>query len=227
MKKPSSQISLAQKLFVRVPQHLDQERIHVEDHACLGIQDQNAVFGRLKKPTILDLRIAQRLLRPFAVGEVVQNGDKMADLACGVLHRRDGNLVPERRAVLAIVQQLGRELLLRLDGRPHPVHCRPVGVGPLKESHVLPQHFFGRVARQLLKAMIDVNQRVAGLIRAGDTDALPGGIDRPVEQAQSLRSRILVRHVTKNQHHAHAFARPRSGSARHYRRSGVRSHPGQ
>ena len=50
--------------------------------------------------------------------------------------------------------------------------------------------------------MIDVNQRVAGLIRAGDTDAFPGGIDRPVEQAQSLRSRILVRHVAKNQHHA-------------------------
>ncbi|MNW14771.1 hypothetical protein D3C71_2130880 [compost metagenome] len=54
----------------------------------------------------------QFLLIALGLGDVVEDADEVADLAAVVDHRRHLEVVPEGRAVLAVVAQDRRALLL-------------------------------------------------------------------------------------------------------------------
>ena len=73
LKNPSSQIFFPRNVSREKPNNLDQERIHIHDHPRLGIEDQNAVFGRLEEPAIADLRSDERRFRPLSLVRVGRN----------------------------------------------------------------------------------------------------------------------------------------------------------
>ena len=58
---------LSDHCLVRETQHFDQERIDIHNQFRLGIEDQNAVLGRLKEPAIAKFRSDQRLGRVIPV----------------------------------------------------------------------------------------------------------------------------------------------------------------
>ena len=85
--------SLAQELFARVSQQLDQKRIHVVDRPGLGIKDQDAVLGRFKQAAIANLRSNQCLFRPLAVGDVARNMDAADEISGRIPQRGDAQEV--------------------------------------------------------------------------------------------------------------------------------------
>ena len=65
---------LANERRTRVAQQLEQERIDIHHHAGFGVQDQNAVAGRLKDPAISHGRSPQGFGRSILAGLVNSHG---------------------------------------------------------------------------------------------------------------------------------------------------------
>jgi hypothetical protein len=68
------------------------------------------------------------------------DADEVGQPALRVVHGRDGQLVPEGRAVLAVVEQRDGEVLLALQRVPDALHVGRVGVRALQEAAVAAEH---------------------------------------------------------------------------------------
>ena len=143
--------------------------------------------GRLGQvPPHLFVGPPQAVLRLAPCGHVGLDADEMGDLAGVVPHGGDGQAVPERRAVLAAVEDLDGAVAAGDQGVADLLHGLRVGVIPLQELAVAVQRLLGRVAGQALEALVDVDQRTARQAGVRDGDALGGHRERPVLQVQPL-----------------------------------------
>ena len=118
--------------------------------------------------------------------DVGLDADEMRDLARPVPDGRDRQAVPERRPVLAVIQNLDQAFATLREGRPDLRYGRRVGLRALQESAVAAQHVPDRIAGHVLEALVDVDQRPIGLSRVGDGDAFGRDVERPVLQRQPI-----------------------------------------
>src|SRR5664280_2534105 len=105
LEEPEVPDVLPQELLAGEPQHLGQERIHVDDYAGVCLEDQNAVLGSLEQTAVAGLRSAQLLLHLLALGDLGQTAIEEApwNLCCSntLSERGDPNgvavLVPDTK----------------------------------------------------------------------------------------------------------------------------------
>jgi hypothetical protein len=140
----------------------------------------------------LGQRRAPLLLDDHAFGHVVLHADEVDQLALAVEHRGDRHLVPEGRAVAAVVQQhLGdRDPLVE---RPRdPADRRAIGGVALQEPAVA-AHDLGRaVPGEPGEGRVHPDQRVVRAARVGDREGHLGGDDRAVAQHLEASALALV-----------------------------------
>ena len=109
---------------------------------------------------------------------------KCVTLARAVPDRRDRQPVPERAAVLAVVQDLDNARTGFGQRRTDLGHRGRVGGGPLQEPAVPPHHVRNRVAGDPLEALVGVDQRLVRLARVGDGEPLGCDLERAVLQRE-------------------------------------------
>ncbi len=105
------------------------------------------------------LTCARSCLRLDARGQVQLHADQVDQRAGVVEHRADGQPVPERRAVFAVVEQSPVKGPLRRQRRADFRDDRPVGVRPLEKAAVAPEDFLARVAGQRAKSRVGEGDR--------------------------------------------------------------------
>ena len=100
-------------------------------------------------------------------------------------HRREEDLVPEGRAVAAVVAQRDPALLAVAQRGGHLGDRLRIGLRPLEQRQRLADDLLGAVARQLLEGLVDVGDRpVAVLPGVGDHDAVVGRRERALVQVE-------------------------------------------
>ena len=114
------------------------------------------------------LGLMQALLRVAAAGHVELRAEEVDEVAGAVEDRRDEQGVPEGRAVLAVVQDLGGELPVLGDRGSDFGDRVAVGVRPLEEAAIGADQLLPAVAGHADEGAVDEEDRVVGLVRIGD-----------------------------------------------------------
>lgn len=125
-------------------------------------------------------------------GDVGLNADQVGDDAGVIADGSDGEAVPERGAVLAVVQQLDGDFALFADGAPEEVDGGGIGFGTLEESAVAAEDFGDGIAGEPLEAGIDVDERLVGQSGVGDGDAFGAGGEGAVLQFELRLGFLLI-----------------------------------
>ena len=125
-------------------------------------------------------------------GDVGLNADQVGDEAGFITDGGDGEAVPERGAVLAVVQQLDGDFALFADGAPEEVDGGGIGFGTLEESAVAAEDFGDGIAGEPLEAGIDVDERLVGQSGVGDGDAFGAGGEGAVLQFELRLGFLLI-----------------------------------
>jgi hypothetical protein len=133
------------------------------------------------------VRAGQLLLGLLAGGNVRLDTDEVGELAICVPYRGDGQSVPERSPVFAIVQNVDRADLAVPNSVSQARYCRRIGVRPLQEAAVALQGLVHSVAGETRKTLVGIDDRVVFLAEVGDRDALVGSVQR---QLFELRERL-------------------------------------
>src|ERR1035437_7522997 len=94
-----------------------------------------------------DLQFVPVFFRPPPLGHIGLDADIVGQFARVVDYRRDQQLVPERRAPLAVVFQDYFAATSGIDGLADLFHRRRIGVRTLQQPHVLAEQFLARIAR--------------------------------------------------------------------------------
>ena len=113
---------------------------------------------------------AQVVLPRDAVGDVHLGGNEIKQLPALVEHGRDMQLVPEGRAILAVVEDfaaVGRALLQHAVDGFAVLRSR---LRPLQEPAVAPQHLVFVIAGQPQEGLVDEDQRRIGFEGIGNDD---------------------------------------------------------
>ena len=130
-----------------------------EDHREEIVEVVRDAAGQMAERLHL-LRLAQLRRHLDAFRFVGKNADEMRGRAALVADRRDRQVVPERLAVLAVVQDGAAEQAFRVPPRCGSSATRfCVGVGALQEARVAADGFFLRVAGEPLEGRVDVGDR--------------------------------------------------------------------
>ena len=129
-------------------------------------------------------RAAQRVLGRLAGGDVRLHADEVRHVARAVPDGRDRQPVPERAAVLAVVQDLDEARAGLGERRADLGRRGRVGARSLQEPAVPPHHVRDRVAGDPLEALVGVDQRLARLARVGDGESLGCDLERAVLQRE-------------------------------------------
>lgn len=125
-------------------------------------------------------------------GDVRLNADEVGDETGFIADGGDGKAVPERGAVLAVVEQLDGDFPLLADGAPEEVDGGGVGFGALEEAAVAAEDFGDGIAGEPLKAGVDVDERLVGQAGVGDGDAFGTGGEGTVLQFELRLGFLLV-----------------------------------
>ena len=126
------------------------------------------------------------LLDPHPLGHVGLHADEGHQAPVAVEHRRDGQLVPEGGAVLAVVQQRRGDRLLLAQRLAELLHPGGVGGRALQEPAVAADDLLGAVAGDPGEGRVDPDQGVVGLAGVGDGEGDVGGDDGAVAQRLQL-----------------------------------------
>src|SRR6202140_1841189 len=105
--------------------------------------------------------------------------DDVAHGTVGPAHRLNHHFIPERRAVLAIVAQ---QHAAGLPARDRLAQLRTAflfAIQALQTAQVLPHQFTGSVTRQALEGGIGIHQRLVGVARLADHDAVGRRVQHP------------------------------------------------
>ena len=138
----------------------------------------------------------QHRLRLTTAGHVQLAGEEVDQLALAVEHRTQVERVPERRAVLLVVDQLDSQVVLRGQRRPDQVDGRRVCGRPLQEAAVPAEDLIRRVASHTLKRFVDEHERHVGVFRVGQAHRHAGHLDRGEEDVLATQSGALGSDVT-------------------------------
>ena len=122
-------------------------------------------------------------LRLHPGGHVGLHADEVGQRAVAVVDRRHRHLVPERGAVLAVVEQGDGDRLLRRQRPAQLRHRGPVGRRALQEAAVAAGDLVHRVAGDPGERRVDPDQRVVRQCRVADRERDVGGQHGPVPQA--------------------------------------------
>ncbi len=163
------------------------QRAHVE---AGGRQQRLLDAGR--EPEIVFerfLRLAQAILGEPPRGDVGLDADEVSDLARRVAYRRDGQPVPERRAVLAVVQDFDDALAGFGERGADLRHRRRIGLRALEESAVPAHHLRHRVAGHSASGPAHLRAQAPP---GQEPELLVPGLSQPVE---IRRDRWGVNHI--------------------------------
>jgi len=160
------------------------------DHGDQGADGAQDGVGELLLPRqalVGGAQVGERrvagLLGGSADRDVALDADEVGQHLPGVEHRGNQQLIPEGRAVLAVVADGGDALAPLGDGLANGVEPRLVGVVAVQEAAVAADHLVGGVAGDVGEGRVGVDDgHVLGL-GIDDDDALAGGLDGVVAQA--------------------------------------------
>jgi hypothetical protein len=152
-------------------------------HLCGGLGEQPQLSARLFG---LGQRGPALLLDEHPLGDVVLHADEVDQLTRTIEHRGDRHLVPEGRAVPAVVQQHLGDRLAGAQSGDDPVDGRTVGGRPLQQSAVAADDLGRAVLGEPGEGGIDPDQRVVLAARVGDREGRLGGDHGPVAQHLEL-----------------------------------------
>ena len=114
----------------------------------------------------------------LSLGDLLLEADVVGELP-PVVQRCESHPIPERRAVLPVVEQLHRDRFLVVDCLAHPRDCLLVGVRALQQPAVAPQHLLDVVTGQVGVALIGIDEGVVRQGGVGDCDTNRRLVDRP------------------------------------------------
>lgn len=157
-----------------------------------GIQKQGALKCIRDSPLLgkqgITLLLGLSLLR-----DIILHTDEMRQFAIAVANRGDRKMVPERSAILAVVQHgnvAGASLADRGAHLGNRLRVRPRA---LQKAAVMPVNLARGVAADVLKGRIMVDDRIVGKVRVRDDNAGIGGGNNPVQKPQCFRKGSGVR----------------------------------
>ena len=101
--------------------------------------------------------------------DIADDPDELRQLPLGIVNRRDGQLVPERRPVLAVVHQGAGESFAMQQGGAQFFQCLRVGLRAVHEGGFQPQHFRLAIAADALEGGIGIGDAP---LRVGDQHTL-------------------------------------------------------
>ena len=194
----------------------DRHAVHMEERledaidqhvAAVGVLDVDH-GGRIIEDGLHPvLAVAQRLLRALALRDVLADADEMRHHSLLVPDRRERELRPKRRAVLAMPLE---HRLAFPPGEERVANRGEAGLPRIladEEAGLRLQEFLLRVARDRLHGRIDVADRVVGRRGVEDEDEVVRREQRALLQVRRLR------HATGDLFGAQARAGQRAGDA--------------
>ncbi len=138
------------------------------------------------------LRLAQGILGITAPAHIQLGGEEIGQLACIVVHRRHEQRIPEGRAILAVVDDLHRDLALLLHCFANLGDHRAIGFGTLQETAVAAQQLVHLVAGHLGEGVVGEEDGIVRLVGIGDQHRHSRGFHRGEEDVLAL-----VRNITR------------------------------
>ena len=154
-------------------------RIGVGNHRRHGIGDQSQ----------LHLARAQRRLDVLALGVVVEHRDLVQRFALGVAHQRDGEMDPDRRAVLAQIALLEPR---RLQFARAHAGARGIGLvavlGMREFLHRAPDQLLVGIAENRAQAAVDAQE---ASVHVHVSDARAGELEGQAEARLAFSQRLL------------------------------------
>ena len=129
----------------------------------------------LPQPRGQSLRQALSVLQALAGVAVV--ADEVSDASRCIAHRLDDCLVPEQRAVRAIVADEHASRFASLDRLAHALTRLLVSVVALEDAQVGAQNRRDRIAAELRERAVGIDHRAVGSLRIANHDALGRPLD--------------------------------------------------
>ena len=165
-------------------------------HRPLETIAQKVPIRQPRQRVVIDVVLELLLMSP-GLGDVVQNADKVSDVAAGVAHGRNAQLVPEERPVLAIVAQRDAAFFLFEQQRAKGGEPGLVNLLAMQETAVFPDHLRGAVAGDALERRIHVHDRILLPPPRRDDDRVHGGFDGPLVQPHLLLGGHAFGHIAE------------------------------
>jgi hypothetical protein len=129
---------------------------------------------------------------------VLLRAEVVQQLAIFVVDWADGELIPERRAVPAVVEHFHLDVLASGQPASKLIQRRFVSTSTLKEPAVPPHHFVSRIPREVEERMVCQDDGIVGETRVGHHHWHPGSLERhkgqftPVSQNFTRGDRRVV-----------------------------------
>ncbi len=160
--------------MVQVQQH-DAHHVAIASGPGNGLLNavvEQVAVGQAGQAIVVGL-VLQCVLVAHALADIVDDADKMGGCTAGqVTHWRYMQLVPEQRAVFAVVAQCGLAFALLAQRRPYVVQIRLGQIVAHQKPPFQANHLFGAVAGDALERRIDIDDGVVVFIAAGDHDSV-------------------------------------------------------
>jgi len=145
---------------------------------------QQVAVGQQREAVVVRL-VFELLLIADQLSDVVHDADVVRRAAVEVGHRRDQQLVPEERAVLAVIAQHGAHLAVRDERLADRDEAFLVAIVAVQEAAVESDHFDRIVARDAPERRVRVLDLVAAVrSRRRDQNRVHAGVERAALQAQ-------------------------------------------
>ena len=132
------------------------------------------------------LRLPEDVLGVAPPRHVELRGEEVEELAVLAEDRADEQRVPERRAVLAVVEDLDRDRPRLGQGLLDLADGAAVGERALEEAAVPAVDLFAAVAREVEKGAVGEGDGVVGPVRIGDDHRHPGHLDGGEEHVAAV-----------------------------------------
>jgi hypothetical protein len=133
-----------------------------------GDQDGEQIVGPVPQFLRYALVLDNRLARGEQFGDVPLRTEQIRQIAILVVDRADMDRVPERRSVLAVVEDIDD----RIFPAPHRFgelcDSRGLGAAPLQEAAIAADNLVAVIAGQIDKGLVAIDQRAIVLMRIGD-----------------------------------------------------------
>ena len=130
------------------------------------------------------LRLLQLCFRGSSSCDIDLHANELCDATAVIMNWCQQQLIPERRAVLAIVQQLNRTGTCIANCITNFGHSERVCVLALQKSAVLTFNFTGGITRNQFKTAIHVDNRIVGLRGVCDDNPLSDRLNRVILHSQ-------------------------------------------
>ena len=133
-----------------------------------GDQDGKQIVGPVPQFLRHALVLDNRLARGEQFGDVPLRTEQIRQIAILVVDRADMDRVPERRTVLAVIEDIDD----RIFPAPHRFgelyDSRGLGAAPLQEAAIAADNLVAVIASQIDKGLVAIDQRAIVLMRIGD-----------------------------------------------------------